>query len=1365
MMAPPVTPLVLTRDRDAHAVIRGFVYQIDVTLERWLDLASDEVLLLEAGEDIDLVAGLFAGPDDAPVRTLEAVKNLSGNITLRTSSAIEAIAAYIEHRANNPSAHLIFRFTTTAQATRERPSPFQAPAIAVWEQVREGSVERAAALDGIRELLAGVVRPSGLAEATWTRFTEFWRNSTDEALLDLILGFSWSLAEPGAELRETQVREKLRGRLGDDEAYPFFFLHVCRVLATDGEKRLVRTDLERLAQGWVRDDYLRVTKTVRPFLEVVRGLAAPVARVESKVDALREEVRATQAGLFDRGGLVLEMSGRLSIQRGPGALPPNLASRSALVRRLAGGLAKVRWLALDGGAATGKSTLVDLIGHSDETLFPSVRLRLRDASSAECTAMVRRVHDQLGTSRDGEIGSIILDDIPRIVTGDLLHDALRDLLALKDLPRVLSTSAHRLPRSLREVLGEALLQEAPTWFVAEEVEEILRSLGAPPPFVAQAAPLLVQHTQGHPSLCAAVADALLHASWREDALRDLTLDGTPELAEEVFERLLRSIEGDEACRELLSRAALAKGDLALAQLPLLAEVAPELRVRDDCVHRAMGTWLRREGSDRVSVSPLLKVRLAERLPPTVIQAVRVALGDALLSERLVTPLEVARAISYFVEAADWPRVSYTLLRALSSVRSGEKGPWVSHFYELAGRLVGRLEPNVATVVSAERLAFLDDMAVTAEDRRRVHNALSEPTTPGWVLVYIGGVVGLARSEENFETLIRVSEGVARVVLGGTPIHDDPSFEAPALETSKLLAFATWRAGTRVRTAGELRRWSAFMFGLPGEALELALSDEHAPVLATTVANSVWLHGHRERDAGSAPDWQAIVAALDELAALSADSMSELLAGAAGRARTITVGDYMGARDEAIAWALEFAETLVEPWSRFLVLESAAAQHLYAGNLELARALYEDVVALADGVLHVEVVDSLLRAAWAAVDAEAVRFTTAALDVARRLPGAGPLLVARGEYEHAVALHRAGRAREALESNFAAHQRALRALGTEGSDNLRAMIALGGHTLVFLDHLVRYGRPLVVDGKAFEPPKQGMFLQASVALASRTDDAAVARARGIMTRVAALLGDRVGAVAWGESVWEDLQAGGATELELVLPMVADPLAATALLERRYSKALTILHRAVSAADLDAKLSAEIAVLQPGLMGALLAMLWDEADGRSARESFVAEVAATRAQLQASPASAPLWDSLDTILGLVRSRPGWDACYKAPTTNDLAPARYLLASAEEDAAPDVSASLQAIAFASLGNAFRAFPSIGEWIAVPALAAYWRRRLEQQAFLFAAPTHVARVLGPGVERQTVRSLLREVVHATAPRRLPLPAQAWLKDEHEES
>jgi hypothetical protein len=154
------------RDRDAYFVLRGFRYQIDITILQWLELRPNQILELERGEDIDLIArSLHAFPKEFS-RHLQQVKHLEASITLRSSPALEAIANLFHHLRTNPGLDLSFAFITNASAGVERSSPFAdaRPGIAVWEFLRTSlSIDAQAAVDiqAIRTLLLGTRRPSG----------------------------------------------------------------------------------------------------------------------------------------------------------------------------------------------------------------------------------------------------------------------------------------------------------------------------------------------------------------------------------------------------------------------------------------------------------------------------------------------------------------------------------------------------------------------------------------------------------------------------------------------------------------------------------------------------------------------------------------------------------------------------------------------------------------------------------------------------------------------------------------------------------------------------------------------------------------------------------------------------------------------------------------------------------------------------------------------------------------------------------------------------------------------------------------------------------------------------------------------------
>ena len=76
--------------RDAYATFAGYLYQVNVTVLRWLDLAPDTTLELEAGEDIDTVRSGSDGREPDPERVMEQLKQLAGSI-FRSGDALESI--------------------------------------------------------------------------------------------------------------------------------------------------------------------------------------------------------------------------------------------------------------------------------------------------------------------------------------------------------------------------------------------------------------------------------------------------------------------------------------------------------------------------------------------------------------------------------------------------------------------------------------------------------------------------------------------------------------------------------------------------------------------------------------------------------------------------------------------------------------------------------------------------------------------------------------------------------------------------------------------------------------------------------------------------------------------------------------------------------------------------------------------------------------------------------------------------------------------------------------------------------------------------------------------------------------------------
>lgn len=242
------------RDRDAWNTIRGYVYQVDLTIERWLNLQPGQTLELECGEDIDIVSRSLTATPEERQRLLEQVKHRDSSITLKSSEAVTAIACFIDHRQTNSSANLLFRFTTNTEVGKEKrsPMPNKAPAIVAWEQIRQGNLKgtaQNAALQGIRTILKNVKPPDKLHGDTSDIFCDFITNASDEQFLDLICSFEWSTKALPAKSLSSSLQELLvarkhaRDNIEAQEQYRRLFLYVFKRLCERERKQLTLDEL------------------------------------------------------------------------------------------------------------------------------------------------------------------------------------------------------------------------------------------------------------------------------------------------------------------------------------------------------------------------------------------------------------------------------------------------------------------------------------------------------------------------------------------------------------------------------------------------------------------------------------------------------------------------------------------------------------------------------------------------------------------------------------------------------------------------------------------------------------------------------------------------------------------------------------------------------------------------------------------------------------------------------------------------------------------------------------------------------------------------------------------------------------------
>lgn len=226
-------PLNANPRRQATPPIRGYSYQIWQTLLHWIRLSRDEVLYIEAAEDLDVITTTKA----------EAIQvgHLARSVTLRTPKVLEAIRNAWLHQESNAGRDVHLRFLTSARRGIERPPVVSGRGLDYWE-----ACQRNPGLDSkpLREFLA---RQSALP----VNLRRFVADASEEQFRErLLCRVHWSTAQGSLGGIRKEVSDRLVTFADEHSVVPsaaqraVSHLHdaVWQAACGKGDRRLTRAD-------------------------------------------------------------------------------------------------------------------------------------------------------------------------------------------------------------------------------------------------------------------------------------------------------------------------------------------------------------------------------------------------------------------------------------------------------------------------------------------------------------------------------------------------------------------------------------------------------------------------------------------------------------------------------------------------------------------------------------------------------------------------------------------------------------------------------------------------------------------------------------------------------------------------------------------------------------------------------------------------------------------------------------------------------------------------------------------------------------------------------------------------------------------
>ena len=673
-----------TRSRDARATIQGYVYQVDLTIQRWLNLQPPQILELEYGEDIDIVSRSLATTNlEEQERLLEQVKHREKKITLKNPAAVTMIACAIEHLNTNPNSNLIFRYTTNTEATRERlsPIPDNTPGISVWEQIRSGSLSgkpAKARLNNIRSILKQASRPPKLHDDTWKAYSIFVKNSNDTELLDLVCSLEWGMNTSEAKSLGQEIQNTLLSQQHAEdtnrakEQYQRLFLYVFKCLCQSGRKQLTKQELqEQLALPLLSEKDRLLLDNITTWINIIEQRLSVVEDDVSQNKEFISTIDDRVKQLAKAQGI--EASIKYTIATPVLDLPP-LVSHLSLRQKTVASLAKTfehhTWLAIHGSMGSGKTQLANLIVRSSNNCCVWIRLRNLSIEQAAmrldeaCKTLLSPLsnnwyewYSAICQKLDCS-AIIVLDNLPNLSRGDELSERLIQLTRAcqNHQVRLLSTSAYNLPPSFQSNLPNDALHSLQIPILSEEeAAEILEKYNIPTTKTDNFIRFLNDIARQHPLLLNAVGQYLELKNWQ---LTEEDLDGlfrnsfAAEVNDETIDRLLATVE-DSNARELLYRLNLVIGSFSLDDARAIASVEPSIGSCRERLRSLTGLWLESDTNENLQVSALIDSLGNEDLPEQTQKKCYVVLGNRVIQQRKLDRWDARKAILYYANAKEY----------------------------------------------------------------------------------------------------------------------------------------------------------------------------------------------------------------------------------------------------------------------------------------------------------------------------------------------------------------------------------------------------------------------------------------------------------------------------------------------------------------------------------------------------------------------------------------------------------------------------------------------------------------------------------------------------------------------------------------
>jgi hypothetical protein len=686
-------------NRDAWSTIRGYTYQVNLSIDSWLDLKTDQSMILEHGEDIDIISrGISSGQIDE-IALLQA-KHRQGSLTLRSPEVIEFLINSVAHINNNPGKPIHFRYLTNTSYGKEQGSD-KAPLIELWEDITRSKLTESEAQDAanhIVEFLKGIKKPGKSNSTDWDAYVSHLEALETQTAIEFLSKIHWEFNHTShLKFQETLIQKIISLGLSTSIAeaesiYQRLFWVIYGKLSDDGLKELTSAELlEQVEHAKAKADVGEVEQLLRRMDSLESAVSENAKRIHELSTIVQTHIQSDivrDVAFTHVPEILIDVPTR----------PQNLISRTEVNQAIDELLKISSCVNIHASIGTGK-TLVALnyIEDSENTIWISMRDLTVESAFQQLVLALRTFfganNKDLSNSTDlmsmlqnlPKAQVIVLDDCPRMTKSDSLYHIISSIArAFRDTEGTLFITA-TTPFPTEATQNPDLVDYKLPPLTAVEAGELFKTLGAPEQFwSATGAAGFNNLASKNITILIGLIRYLEQSEWvLTDEVLSKVLSNAPlnETSDEVVEELIRRI-GDSEARELLYRLKSVNYFFNDDVVMDLASIEPKISDPIVRLHSLKGCWVETSSHGRYTLAPLFK-----RINKTLISAdlskrVNLTLGMRLLKSGTLGSNEVDESILYFIQADEYAIVGDILMKAYMSLSGDLKEENLPFFVNL-----------------------------------------------------------------------------------------------------------------------------------------------------------------------------------------------------------------------------------------------------------------------------------------------------------------------------------------------------------------------------------------------------------------------------------------------------------------------------------------------------------------------------------------------------------------------------------------------------------------------------------------------------------------------------------------------------------